>query len=438
MDGVVAQPDAQAMPRGDLLEWLTQTGEDPRGHSYHSGFWATVTLPGHAQPGTIKVDARVSVGGVSHAVALGEVPVVSADELVPARGAAITVFMASYEPDPELFTVQIQSLRAQSDTDWICVISDGGSSEQTLARMRQTLGEDPRFILDPAGRRLAPYDNFERALSLAPADATLLASCDQDDRWYPEKLATLRAAIGDAALVFCDQRLVAPDGRVLRDSMWRSRRRDHANIVSLLVANSVPGAAMLMRRDVASAALPFPPAPGVPYHDHWLALVALAGGRIAYVDEPLYDYVQHGAAVMGGVHDAGVGTARPSRLGRGPRGWRSAYYGGYVPRAVFAQTLLARCGRSLTRRKRLGLRLFLAAQHDPLAFAWLTARPLRRFIGRDETLSGGAGLSAGLAWRWLLPVAASERRSGIGAPDARFPDPPEFEQRRLRRWRAVG
>jgi hypothetical protein len=103
---------------------------------------------------------------------------------------------------------------------------------------------------------------------------------------------------------------------------------------------------------------------------------------------------------------------------------------------VFAQTLLARCAEQLTRHQRLALRLFLAAHDDPLAFALLAARPLRRFVGRDETLSGEVGLSAGIAWRWLLPLVAG--KSGKRVQDARFPDPPEFEQRRLRRWRAVG
>jgi glycosyltransferase involved in cell wall biosynthesis len=438
VDGEAITPDAQAMPRRDLTEWLTQTGEDPERRSYRSGFWATVTLPGLPGRGVIGLGARLTVAGQRVTVPLGEVLVVAPDAGAAAE-ATIAVCIASYEPDAELFAVQIESLRAQTDRDWVCVISDGGSSEETLARMRATLGDDQRFRLEPARRRLGPYENFERALRLAPPDAELLASCDQDDRWYPGKLATLRGAIGDAAMVFSDQRLVAPDGRVLRASLWERRRRDHANLASLLVANAVPGAAMLMRREVVAAALPFPPAPGVPYHDHWLALVALAHGRIAYVDRPLYDYVQHGAAVMGDlVGGRSAAGGQRATGGQGPRGWRSAYFGGYVPRVVFARTLLARYEPQLTPRKRRALRWFAAAERNPLAFMWLATRPLRRFIGRDETLSGEAALAAGVLWRWLLPLAVAGGDADTRAPDASFPDPPEFEQRRLRRWRTVG
>ena len=69
-------------------------------------------------------------------------------------------------------------------------------------------------------------------------------------------------------------------------------------IASLLIANTVTGAASLFRREVGELALPFPQPPGTQYHDHWVALVAMACGEIAYVDRPLYDYVQHGDAAV--------------------------------------------------------------------------------------------------------------------------------------------
>src|SRR5258708_13765466 len=104
---------------------------------------------------------------------------------------------------------------------------------------------------------------------MAPADAELLALCDQDDRWHPEKRRVRRGALGSAQLVYCDQRLVDAAGNVLRDTMWRGRRNNHTNLASLLIANSVTGAATLFRREVAQLALPFPEPPGLRFHDHW-------------------------------------------------------------------------------------------------------------------------------------------------------------------------
>jgi hypothetical protein len=215
---------------------------------------------------------------------------------------------------------------------------------------------------------------------------------------------------------------------VLRESLWHGRRRDHDNLASLLVANTVAGAAALFRRQLLELALPFPDAPGVPYHDHWLALVALASGELRYVDRPLYDFVQHPAATSGGAVESG---RRP-----GSRGWRGAYFAGYVSRQVQAQTLLLRCGSRLTPAKRQALERFIGAARSPAHFAWLLLRPLRRLVGRDETLGGEWALVRGILWRWLIVLAVwRAERPGLRPYDAAFPDPPSFEQRRLRRWR---
>ena len=55
----------------------------------------------------------------------------------------------------------------------------------------------------------------------------------------------------------------------------------------------------MFRREVLDDALPFPPRLARAFHDHWIALVAMARGEFAYLDEPLYDYVQHERAVIG-------------------------------------------------------------------------------------------------------------------------------------------
>jgi hypothetical protein len=222
--------------------------------------------------------------------------------------------------------------------------------------------------------------------------------------------------------VFSDQRLVDAAGRVLRDTLWRGRRNNHTDIASMLVANSVTGAATLFRREVAELAQPFPDTPGLPFHDHWIALVALAAGDVAYVDRPLYDYVQHRGAFFGAVThgDGDEPRARGGRL----RGGRGAYFRGYLPRAVLAQDLLARCDGRLREDKRRDLRRFAAAERSPAAFAWLAARALSR---RDDTLGSESELVRGIVWRW---AARPLRR------DTSMPGVLAFQQERLRRWRA--
>jgi hypothetical protein len=369
-----------------------------------TGWWTVADLP--ARPAGTEI--ALAAGGRE----LARIGVEVLPAAAPA-GRSIAICMATYEPDPELFARQIDSIREQTDTDWVCVISDDGSGPEAVAAMERVLGDDPRFRFDRAAERQVFYRNFERALTLAPPDATLIALSDQDDVWYPHKLATLRAALGADPLAYSEQRLVTPDGALVRESLWNGREPNHTDITSLLVAGGVTGAAMLMRREVADLAVPFPDTPGMDFHDHWIALVALALGDIVLVEEPLYDYVQHGAAVFGESKD--IPQSRGERL-------RSAYFGGYLARVVFARTLLARLGDRIAPGKRRALERFADAEHAPFG---ATKLALRAASARDATLGSETELALGLLWR----------RFARAVRDTRTPDRWSFQQKRLRQWR---
>jgi len=151
-----------------------------------------------------------------------------------------------------------------------------------------------------------------------------VALADQDDVWYPDKLAVLIERLEEtgAALVYSDMRIVDAGGGVVAESYWVRRRNNYTDLASLLVANTVTGAASLFRRALLDRALPFPERIGDAYHDHWLALVALLDGGIAYVDRPLYDYVQYQGNVIGHCDYAQRGLGR--RLWGGVRWWGRA------------------------------------------------------------------------------------------------------------------
>lgn len=422
------RPAASGMPRPDAVV--------PGGH--FGGFWATVPVPAQNERRTVhfEVEARLASGArMSHS--LGEIEVVSAEsppplEATPSRPGPglIAVCMATFEPDLSLFEAQVESLRRQSDDRWICLISDDCTSPERYAQMRRVVGDDSRFAISRSEQRLGFYRNFERALRTVPLEAEFVALCDHDDRWYPEKLQVLRDRLGDAVLVYSDQRLVDADGAVLRETLWQGRRNNYDSLASMLVANTITGAAMLFRRDLLEIALPFPDTPGFQFHDHWLAVAALAAGDVAYVDRPLYDYVQHAGAVFGDVtHGA------RSRVPRGT--WRAAYFYGYLAREVQARALLMRCGSRLTGRKRRDLERFCACDSSLRALAWLGFRPLRRLFGRTETLGTEIELAQGIVWKRLATTRARWwRRPGGPLADSGFPPPETFIQRRLREWRS--
>ncbi len=330
--------------------------------------------------------------------------------------------MATFDPDPDLFRGQVESIRAQNFGDWICYVSDDCSPPVSFAAIRAELEGDARFVLSRSEERLGFYRNFERALSAVPADTKFVALSDQDDRWYPEKLQSLLEGLGDAQLVFSDQRIVTEGGEVIAESYWAERQNSYRSLTSMLIANTVTGAASLMRRGLLEKALPFPETPGTQYHDQWLALVALAEGSINFVDRPLYDYVQHGSSVLG--HAAAVKAGRSgnrltlSRLRSGQwrravSGWRAAYFFAFQRLSLLARTLLQRSGSELGWRDRRALKRFIKSERSLIGFSWLFARSLRPLFGRNETLGAERIICEGILWRYAVSAVSFGRRKPI-------------------------
>jgi glycosyltransferase involved in cell wall biosynthesis len=450
VDGVPHRPTASRMPRPDLFRSLhprlasgarrdPNSVEDPELRSYRSGFWGTVPIPARESPGEVelRVDAALA-NGARASVTLGRIEVVdfspprSERPKIAGDGGLIAVCMATFDPDVELLRTQIESLRAQTDRRWLCLISDDCSAQDRYEAIEAEVGRDPRFVLSRSARRRGFYRNFERALRMLPPEAELVALCDQDDRWYPDKLETLRSAIRGVELAYSDLRLVDSHGGVLANSLWERRRHRRPELISLLLANTIPGAASLFRRRVVDYALPFPEGPGWQFHDHWLGVAAAAIGDLAYVDRPLYDYVQHPGAVLRGRIAGGADPPasasdenRREKRDLAPRRvisrWRGAYFYAYQPLALWAHVLLVRCPAQLTRRKRRALRRLIAADRSPFAWLWLASGALRA-LARAEIHATERLLCGAIVWRHAVAArAASAARPSGSAADASAP-----------------
>jgi beta-1,2-rhamnosyltransferase WsaF-like protein len=243
-----------------------------------------------------------------------------------------------------------------------------------------------------------------------------VALADQDDAWFPEKLAELLERIGDAQLVYSDARVVDEAGRLVSETYWVTRGHNHDSLSALLMTNSVTGAASLFKRDLLDYALPFPPRQFAHFHDHWIALVAIALGDIAFVEHPLYDYVQHGGATLG--HSAanrmpGLGS-RVRRLRSHPRDrvvlWRQHYFVDVCRLNTWATIVRMRCGVVMARDKRRALERFLATDRSVAALADMWRRGAREiFGGSSRTLGAEWMLAYAFTWRRLLSATTHDR-----------------------------
>lgn len=303
---------------------------DRSGNSLLSGFECVLSFPEAAADREEEVTLRATLAnGQTIERPLGRIRLRAGHHMMPTlvnwpgEGPRVAICMATFMPPVELFHAQVASLQAQTHTNWVCIITDDNTSNERWDRVRLAVRGDKRFVLFEGRARLNFYDNFQNALSRVPADADFIALCDQDDVWHPDKIETLLAAFrDDHQLVFSDARVVDEDELVLSETFWSKRQNNYTDLPTLMVANTVTGAASLFRASLLADVLPFPRQVGPAFHDHWIGLVALLRGGIGYVDRPLYDYVQHTKGVIGHNYYEGTGTlsafATLARAGRRP------------------------------------------------------------------------------------------------------------------------
>ncbi|MGQ0565156.1 MAG: rhamnosyltransferase WsaF family glycosyltransferase [Gemmobacter sp.] len=217
------------------------------------------------------------------------------------------VVLPVYRPDLRHLEAQIASVRGQTvaSVHVVFVVSDrssAGAIRELAAAAGLTFS-----LVEPAQDLDAPRAveaGLYRALRIGGPD-TLIALCDQDDIWHPDRLQRGRSALppGGPTLAHSDARLVDQDGKVIHRSMFRFEGRlPKPGLRGLLMRNAVTGMTMTMRRKLVELAVPFPPQAGVHfYHDLWLALLAEATDGIALIPQATVDYRQHGGNVMGAI-----------------------------------------------------------------------------------------------------------------------------------------
>jgi len=299
-DGVVSSSTLLQLATAEMDDCCTKS--TPRS-CLLSGFTTLVRFPPVDETKEIALEIRAEFKANEHeTLARSEIMMLQESTVrkTDLESCDVAICMASWEPDAEQLKRQIESIKAQTLTNWHCIINDDASSDETWQRYQDIIGEDSRFSLFRNETNLGFYRNFEVALSRVPAGINFIALADQDDNWYPEKLATCIAAFDEETmLVYCDMRIVDEKGECISETYWSGRKNNFKDADVLFLANTVTGAASVFRGDLLQNILPFPQAVGQVFHDHWIACVARCQGKLGYVDQALYDYHQYGNSVIG-------------------------------------------------------------------------------------------------------------------------------------------
>lgn len=303
--------------------------KDQSGNSLFSGFEGFLPIPPVLDECHVALALRATLkqGDVIERP-LGEIrllpgygPLPTAVKWWEAEGPRVAICMATYNPPIALFKAQIASLQAQTHTNWVCIITDDCTTHEHYDRICYLVKNDRRFFFFQNRKRQNFYRNFQECLRRTPVDADFIALCDQDDVWNPDKLETLLSEFqADTQLVYSDARVVDHSGQVHSETFWARRANNYTDLPTLMVANTITGAASMFRASLLPDILPLPIPVGPVFHDHWIGLVALLNGSIRYVDRPLYDYIQHADGVIGHNYNVwpGAGAALRQVLSGAP------------------------------------------------------------------------------------------------------------------------
>jgi glycosyltransferase involved in cell wall biosynthesis len=208
--------------------------------------------------------------------------------------------MATYNGAAHL-QQQLASIAEQSELPSELVVSDDGSSDQTLPII-ETFSRSAPFEVRvlPPHHQLRAADNFLHAAEHCRCPLVMFA--DQDDVWLPQKLAASRQRIAaDDSLLGLHQLTLADENLgqsglfaqgISRDAVYEAR--------TLNPYLEGYGNTMIFRRELTMLVgrEKRPVVSGTRMsHDTWLYTLAAALGRVSHIAQPLILYRRHQANV---------------------------------------------------------------------------------------------------------------------------------------------
>lgn len=193
---------------------------------------------------------------------------------------------------------QLDSLISQARLPHELVVCDDASEDETFAILESFAIRAPfpvRLYRNP--QRLGIGANFEQAIRLCAGD--IIALCDQDDVWLPDKLARaeqmIQQSADPASTLYCSRLQYVNASLAPLDL---SHVPSVIGFQNAIVENIATGCSVVLGSEVRRRLLQAAPSDMV-MHDWWAYLVATAFGQVVYDPIPTVLYRQHGGNVAG-------------------------------------------------------------------------------------------------------------------------------------------
>jgi len=242
----------------------------------------------------------IDVSRTRSATVASEIP----SNMDPTKVPTISIALATYNGAAHV-AQQLGDLAKQSLLPCELVVCDDGSSDQTLDIIQDFADSAPfpvHLHRNPA--RLGYRQNFIQCAE--KCSGGLIAFCDQDDRWAPQKLQMIAAqfANSETMLVFHNARVVGPGGSAAAKLQGGDQIEQWESLAAPPWLFAL-GFTQVFRRSLVQFDQLWPKSAdqncdGEPLaHDQWYFFLASVIGRIVYLPDVLADYRQHEANTYG-------------------------------------------------------------------------------------------------------------------------------------------
>lgn len=227
------------------------------------------------------------------------------------QGKTISVAMCTYNGE-RFLGEQLESIATQTRPPTEVVICDDRSTDSTPKIVQKFASSVPfqvRFIVNRENLGSAAKGitrNFEQASSLCTGD--LIAFCDQDDVWLPQRLARMAQIFEEdpeSGGVFADAQLIdgegKPKGILLSETTGMTRseqlRLERGEVLPVLLSmTKVYGCSLMAKASLVMKILPVPPHW---WFDAWVACTVAIHSKLVFLPEQLFFYRVHSTQSVG-------------------------------------------------------------------------------------------------------------------------------------------
>ena len=213
----------------------------------------------------------------------------------------VAILMTTF--NGELFLKdQLDSLKAQIHQNWILIVSDDGSSDNTLTilesyqnswgKSKLTIHQGPQKTFSHNFLSLATYKKIK---------ADFYAYCDQDDVWLPSKLSvaikTLQKESPKNPILYCGRTTYVDEHLKLKGL---SPLYNKPPVFQNALVQSIAGGNTMVFNTHTKKLLEDMGTQEIISHDWWTyILVTASGGKVIYDEHPHILYRQHDAGLVG-------------------------------------------------------------------------------------------------------------------------------------------